>query len=633
MRSREAVLTISSSSESSDTESDSNLASNHAQFRKYLSKIAKKHTSPKDAAKFAKFVATLYSGTVKRPAGEPLPDLAKRKKRNILYTCEECEKNFEHADALKKHKETCNQEPDTPDANEKEFACDKCDKSYRFKTGLQKHVQNQHSACTRSNKNKSKSIKCRLCKDLRVDIYKHYGNKHNIDNIEQMLFDDGTVLVTSDIDTDMGKAEWFQEQLEKASERYNNNTTCRLCDANGFDSTVFLKTHYTDHHKVDATSLKFVKRLFRAEMKAHLNETDRRSERAVRKSNMSDKKKVIVDEKKTKPKTTHKDKDNTRFIYICNCFRTQESYDAAVEHAQEHLVAKYNNTEISQANTLVYETNINDKIHIKMVRYNFDALLTDAWYEIFNNVATYKDRILSSSIYKHSRSVKLHSEDTESCTGVPMYKCEGCQLFFHPTEVEGHFKKCKVCSSDASKKFICEICDIRCYSEDALEHHKENHAQGFKLVTFNNKNDKLMNWILGKLQSHSTDDSDQEEIEDNPIKGANDKRVEITSVSKFIDGERFVNITPGISVCPGSVNNEPGNRETTEEPLHVNQVNDGTPPAAEDVSGNVNSKVIDAEHTYETDSSCYSNQSPIHLEHDADIHTYSIIIDDDSSDV
>lgn len=32
-----------------------------------------------------------------------------------------------------------------------------------------------------------------------------------------MLFDDGTVLVTSDIDTDMGKAEWFQEQLEKAS--------------------------------------------------------------------------------------------------------------------------------------------------------------------------------------------------------------------------------------------------------------------------------------------------------------------------------------------------------------------------------------------------------------------------------
>lgn len=406
------------------------------------------------------------------------------------------------------------------------FPCQECDQVYTTGALLDKHKNEIHAPKT-EDKTKHGKYPCCLCNKYIVGIYKHYGNVHSIDDAEQILFNNGNVLVRADIDTKCGQAPWFISQKEKAENKYTPST-CRLCDADFSGAGVSLDRHYLRGHKVDADALKRLDNLrcmFRADKRAHLADLPTSTTKAKpqrrassfqstsRPGNSESKRKSDLNaERDSKAGESEQDVSGL-IIYQCGeCEIAATTCDASIEHAQLHHFPRY--TPIPQTCAVCqfsfeaqcfadHSSNHLNNNEYKIVKFHPSKLL-DNWSDMFEGLSeTHVDRIKSSSTYQHTRRVKMNSN---VASGIPLYQCGKCELYVRPKDVEGHCYN-NICMENQAPGHFCSDCEIYFFTSVALTEHEKDHKmyspEFFRTVTFNCKEDELINRALQNIQKNT----------------------------------------------------------------------------------------------------------------------------------
>ncbi|XP_063630978.1 uncharacterized protein LOC134802316 [Cydia splendana] len=406
------------------------------------------------------------------------------------------------------------------------FPCQECDQVYATEALLNKHKSEIHAPKT-GNKTKHEKYPCCLCSKNIVGIYKHYGNVHIIDNPEQILFNNGNVLVRTDIDTKCGQAPWFISQKEKAENKYTLNT-CRLCEADFSGAGVSLDRHYLKGHKVDQDALKRLDNLrcmFRADNGAHLADlptstTKAKPQRRASSFQSTSRPGNSESKRKSGPKAELDSKAGEReqnvsglIIYQCaECGVAATTCDASIEHAQLHHFPGYRpiprTCSVCQFSFEAqcfadHSSNHLNNNEYKIVKFHPSKLL-DNWSDMFEGLSeTHADRIKSSSTYQHTRRVKMNSE---MASGIPLYKCGKCELYIRPKEVEGHCHN-NICMDNQTPGHFCSDCDIYFFTSVALTEHEKDHKDYgpdfFRTVTFNSMEDEVINRALQNIQKTS----------------------------------------------------------------------------------------------------------------------------------
>ncbi|XP_063391904.1 uncharacterized protein LOC134677388 [Cydia fagiglandana] len=440
------------------------------------------------------------------------------------------------------------------------FPCQECVQVYTTEALLNKHKSEIHAPKT-GNKTKHEKYPCCLCSKYVVGIYKHYGNVHIIDNPEQILFNNGNVLVRTDIDTKCGQAPWFISQKEKAENKYTPNT-CRLCEADFSGADVSLDTHYLKGHKIDQDAWKRLDNLrcmFRAENRAHLADlptsiTKAKPQRRASSFQSTSHPGNYESKRKSGPKAELDSKAGEReqnvsglIIYQCaECGVAATTCDASIEHAQLHHFPSYR--PISQTCSVCqfsfeaqcfadHSSNHLNNNEYKIVKFHPSKLL-DNWSDMFEGLSeTHADRIKSSSTYQHTRQVKMNSN---MASGIPLYKCGKCELYVRPKEVEGHCHN-NICMDNQTPGHFCSDCDIYFFTSVALTEHEKDHKDYgpdcFRTVTFNCMQDELINRALQNIQKNSNSKETSRDITESQQRNSGKEItiLEDTVVSVFCD--------------------------------------------------------------------------------------------------
>ncbi|KAJ2942417.1 hypothetical protein O0L34_g16022 [Tuta absoluta] len=204
-------------------------------------------------------------------------------------------------------------------------------------------------------------------------------------------------------------------------------------------------------------------------------------------------------------------------LFSCvTCDIVCDSYDKAVEHCQKHL----NNLE--SYDVIIEHCDICDlnfdgssfekhaelhaqnksvvKASFTICSYRYDNLFTPMWMKQFRNIPkTQMDQILSRSVYRYGRSVKLRVEK-EGPLEYIIYRCARCDMYVHPASLTNHYKNV-TCSKDPKHQYYrCAVCEIQFSSIAGKLHHKEMHKRTdtFTVVYFNEEEDDEFNETLRK---------------------------------------------------------------------------------------------------------------------------------------
>ncbi|XP_063371854.1 uncharacterized protein LOC134660084 [Cydia amplana] len=440
------------------------------------------------------------------------------------------------------------------------FPCQECDLVYTTEALLNTHQKETHAPKT-ENKTKHEKYQCCLCYKYIVGLYKHYGNVHNIDNPEQILFNNGRVLVRTDIDTKCGQAPWFISQKEKAENKYTPNT-CRLCEADFSGAGVSLDRHYLKGHKVDQDALKRLDNLrcmFRADNGAHLADLPTSTTKAKpqrrassfhstsRRGNSESKFKSGPNAERDSKAGESEQNVSGLIIYQCaECGVAATTCDASIEHAQLHHFPSY--TPIPQTCAVCkfsfeaqcfadHSSNHLNNNEYKIVKFHPSKLL-DNWSDMFEGLSeSHADRIKSSSTYQHTRRVKMNSS---AASGIPLYQCGKCELYVRPKDVEGHCYN-KICLENQTPGHFCSDCDIYFFTSVALTEHEKDHKdygpEFFRTVTFNCMVDEPINRALQNIQNNSISKETSHDITETQQRnrGKEIKILENSVVSVFCD--------------------------------------------------------------------------------------------------
>ncbi|XP_063544946.1 GATA zinc finger domain-containing protein 14-like [Cydia strobilella] len=208
--------------------------------------------------------------------------------------------------------------------------------------------------------------------------------------------------------------------------------------------------------------------------------------------------------------------DDDNVILTCtNCDISTGSYDAAVEHSQNHIT---NNiqfvTQICEIcdlkfEPLCYKKHIdlhyrNKEIHresFKYFKYRYEFLSFENWLNCFDMTEPVVKKIISESIYAHTRSVKMRVLHEGSYR---LYKCCKCDNFVEPAAVYNHTVNYDTCVK-IKCSYPCKICKRTFNNRLAINNHIKNHKseEAYKIVLFNHENDKELNEVLNanKLQN------------------------------------------------------------------------------------------------------------------------------------
>ncbi|XP_063630856.1 putative uncharacterized protein DDB_G0282133 [Cydia splendana] len=245
--------------------------------------------------------------------------------------------------------------------------------------------------------------------------------------------------------------------------------------------------------------------------------------------------------------------DDDNVILTCtNCDISTGSYDAAVEHSQNHIT---NNiqfvTQICDIcdlkfEPLCYKKHIdlhyrNKEIHresFKYFKYRYEYLSFENWFNCFDMAEPVVKKMISESIYAHTRSVKMWVLHEGSYS---LFKCCKCDNFVEPAAVDNHTVNYDTCVK-VKCSYPCRICKRTFNNRLALNNHTNNHKseEAYKIVLFNHENDKKFNEVLNANKLQNT---------------ASTSNSNLTKVLyKCLCGLCFVKKETGVkhkSICPG----------------------------------------------------------------------------------
>ncbi|XP_048003020.1 uncharacterized protein PF3D7_1120600-like [Leguminivora glycinivorella] len=210
------------------------------------------------------------------------------------------------------------------------------------------------------------------------------------------------------------------------------------------------------------------------------------------------------------------DSDADNVILTCtSCDISTGSYDAAVEHSQNHIT---NNTQfVTQVceicdlkfEPLCFKKHIdlhyrNKELHkesFKYFKYRFEFLSFENWFNCFDMADSVMKKMVSESIYAHTRSVKMRVLHEGVCS---LYKCCKCNNFVEPAAVHNHTVNYDTCVK-VMCSYPCKVCKRTFNNRLARNNHIKNHKseEAYKIVLFNHENDKEFNEVLNanKLQN------------------------------------------------------------------------------------------------------------------------------------
>nr|XP_026486411.1 zinc finger protein 729-like isoform X1 [Vanessa tameamea] len=200
-------------------------------------------------------------------------------------------------------------------------------------------------------------------------------------------------------------------------------------------------------------------------------------------------------------------------LYLCEiCDTILDDYDEVVEHSQNHFcnMESYNITinrcsicDIQIVSTCyekhkqLHLANSVTKSSFKILRYNYDALLTDDWFNIFKALAKEQvDQILNKSKYKHTRSVRMELM-VDGPIDLTIYQCVVCKIIVDCNAVAEHAENSLNCVN--SIKFNCSMCHLSFSTKTSLNYHcylHEKHLitnKTFRIISFNDEKDLYVN--------------------------------------------------------------------------------------------------------------------------------------------
>lgn len=239
--------------------------------------------------------------------------------------------------------------------------------------------------------------------------------------------------------------------------------------------------------------------------------------------------------------------DITMCVFVCEqCEVATPVIDRAVEHAQFHELPGYRpipqTCQICKYTFEAQDITEHFKIHERdneFIPYDPLKLLNNEWSDIFQGLDdTLINTIKSSTIYEHTRKVRMNTDDSDDPSSKPLYQCGMCEMHVRPAEVEDHCNKEKACLENHSVFHVCENCDRFFFTEEALSEHvaEEEENSTFKVVTFNHEWDLPINRALRNLQNnlHLAGENSQQEKVSNTTEQAATKNQQSKKIKKAI---------------------------------------------------------------------------------------------------
>ncbi|XP_050359968.1 zinc finger protein 729-like [Nymphalis io] len=211
-------------------------------------------------------------------------------------------------------------------------------------------------------------------------------------------------------------------------------------------------------------------------------------------------------------------------LYLCEiCDTILDDYDEVVEHSQNHFcnMESYNITinhcsicdiqivgDCYEKHKQFHLANSVTKSSFKILRYNYDTLLTDDWFNIFKALAKEQvDQILNKSKYKHTRSVRMELS-VDGPIDLTLYQCVVCQVIIDCNAVAEHAQNRSNCVNPT--KFNCSMCHLSFSTRGSLKSHSVLHEKHlitnktFRIISFNDNKDIFVN---DSLKSKSNPES------------------------------------------------------------------------------------------------------------------------------
>ncbi|XP_063899403.1 zinc finger protein 91 [Helicoverpa armigera] len=201
-------------------------------------------------------------------------------------------------------------------------------------------------------------------------------------------------------------------------------------------------------------------------------------------------------------------------MYMCaTCNLVTMTYDSAITHAQGHLnylISDFPMTcKVCELKIAEKEFGLHEKLHsnnesinresFKILNYSYENLFKTDWLTMFDELPEQdRQQILSQSIYRYTRSIKMQIEVNAS-TDDYKYFCMNCNSFVNGPEISEHIRT----ECTKSLNYVCTTCgEIFKNFKQFLSH--DIHDEGIKnssIVTFNNECDKDFNSHLNMIES------------------------------------------------------------------------------------------------------------------------------------
>lgn len=206
-------------------------------------------------------------------------------------------------------------------------------------------------------------------------------------------------------------------------------------------------------------------------------------------------------------------------LYCCiNCQTTIDTYDAVVEHCQEHLCGG----EIKNIACETCKLKLDPKTYgshkefhaLEATNKSFEVLKFDTFYfaldnsvwikHIFQNIEDEKTQaILNRSIYKYGGKLKMQVIQ-EGSSDLTVYKCNSCFVIVDPDFVIKHVEN----SCFKTRKHPCSYCGLPFMSYISLKKHLSIHKKinisfkSYRIVIINQEKDKKSNKVLNGLNKY-----------------------------------------------------------------------------------------------------------------------------------
>ncbi|XP_049880710.1 uncharacterized protein LOC126377096 [Pectinophora gossypiella] len=209
-------------------------------------------------------------------------------------------------------------------------------------------------------------------------------------------------------------------------------------------------------------------------------------------------------------------------IFQCKtCDIFYDTYDKAVEHCQNHLNdmansiitkkccwcdKKFDITCINKHRAIHAKSRKfkKDSLNFRTVTFDYTALFTYKWMDMFRDANISKYRIFSlttRSIYFPNRDVKFRVVKDGPIDAV-LFRCAKCERHVDPSTLTDHII---MDSCESERVYVCQLnnCGLRFCESEALWHTSQHQwSDTFKIVLFNEVSDKKFNETLKR---HNTE--------------------------------------------------------------------------------------------------------------------------------